>query len=117
MNRIDWGDRYLGIIASGVVYEYARQVFPNASFLKLGMVYPLPKKKIQQFADGVKKVLIVEELDPFIEEQVRAMGIDAVGKEIFPVCDELLPQTIQRIAEEHGLLPPGKSMPPASRPS
>jgi len=103
-NRIDWGDRALGIIAGGVVYEYARQVFPQASFLKLGMVYPLPRKKIKQLADGVEKVLVIEELDPFIEEQVRAMGIDAVGKEIFPSCDELLPQTIQRIAEEHSLL-------------
>lgn len=116
-NRIDWGDRDLGIIASGVVYEYARQVFPKASFLKLGMVYPLPRKKIKQFADAVKKVLVIEELDPFIEEQVRAMGIDAVGKEIFPICDELLPQTLQRIGEEHSLLPPKKKTPPVTNSS
>ncbi|CAB1055487.1 Indolepyruvate oxidoreductase subunit IorA (EC [Olavius sp. associated proteobacterium Delta 1] len=114
-NRIDWGDRELGIIASGVVYEYARQVFPNASFLKLGMVYPLPRKKIKQFAEAVKTVLIIEELDPFIEEQVRAMDINAVGKEIFPACDELLPQTIVKLAQEHSLLPPGKQTPTAPR--
>jgi len=113
-NRINWGDRDLGIIASGVVYEYARQVFPKASFLKLGMVYPLPKNKIKQFTDAVKKVLVIEELDPFVEEQVRAMGIDAVGKEIFPICDELLPQTLQKIAEEHSLLPPKKKTLPAT---
>jgi indolepyruvate ferredoxin oxidoreductase alpha subunit len=104
-NRIEWGDRGIGIIAGGVVYEYARQVFPDASILKLGMTFPLPKKMIQEFADGVKKLIVIEELDPFIEEQVRAMGINAIGKEIFPSCDELLPQTIQSLAEKHHLLP------------
>jgi indolepyruvate ferredoxin oxidoreductase alpha subunit len=104
-NRIEWGDRNMGIIAGGVIYEYARQVFPDASILKLGMTFPLPKKLIQEFADGVKKIIVIEELDPFIEEQVRAMGISAVGKEIFPSCDELLPQTIQGLAEKHHLLP------------
>jgi indolepyruvate ferredoxin oxidoreductase alpha subunit len=112
-NFISWGDRDMGIIASGVVYEYARQVFPKASFLKLGMVYPLPQKKIKEFADGVKKLLVIEELDPFIEEQVRAMGIDAIGKALFPPCDELLPQTLQRIARENGLLPPVEKTLPA----
>jgi len=112
-NFISWGDRDMGIIASGVVYEYARQVFPKASFLKLGMVYPLPQKKIKAFADGVKKLLVIEELDPFIEEQVRAMGIDAIGKALFPPCDELLPQTLQRIARENGLLPPVEKTLPA----
>ena len=97
-------DRTLGIIASGVVYEYAREVFKEGSFLKLGMTYPLPRKMIQEFAMGVKKVLVVEELDPFIEEQVRAMGIPVTGKEIFPPCDELLPQTLRSIALKHGFL-------------
>lgn len=104
-NRIEWGDRKVGIIASGVVYEYARQVFRDASFLKLGMTFPLPSNLIRQFAAGVKKLIVIEELDPFIEEQVRAMGIQATGKEIFPPCDELLPQTIQSLAEKHQLLP------------
>lgn len=112
-NFIRWEDRDMGIIASGVVYEYARQVFPEASFLKLGMVYPLPKKMIKAFADGVKKLLVIEELDPFIEEQVRAMGIDAIGKALFPPCDELLPQTLQKIARENGLLPPVEKALPA----
>ncbi len=111
-NRIEWGDRKIGIIAGGVVYEYAREVFPDASFLKLGMTYPLPKKRIREFADGVEKLIIVEELDPFIEEQVRAMGINAIGKEIFPPCDELLPQTIRRLAEKHRLLPSGEKAAP-----
>jgi len=103
-NRIEWGERKLGIIASGVVYEYAREVFKKASFLKLGMTYPLPKNLIREFAKGVRKLVVVEELDPFIEEQIKAMGIKVIGKEIFPPCDELLPQTLRRIGVETGFL-------------
>ena len=104
-NRIEWQERDLGIIASGVVYEYAREVFERASFLKLGMTYPLPGKMIREFAGGVRQVLVIEELDPFIEEQIKAMGIPVLGKEIFPACDELLPQTLRRLGAKHGLLP------------
>ena len=104
-NRIEWGDRSLGIIASGVVYEYAREVFTKVSFLKLGMTYPLPKRLIKEFANGVKKIVVIEELDPFLEEQMKAMGISAVGKEIFPPFDELLPQTLRRLAINASLLP------------
>jgi len=104
-NRIEWGKRRLGIIASGVAYESAREVFKNASFLKLGMTYPLPKNLIREFARGVRKLVVVEELDPFIEEQIKAMGIKVIGKEIFPPCDELLPQTLKRIGLEAGFLP------------
>jgi indolepyruvate ferredoxin oxidoreductase alpha subunit len=99
-NRIEWGERKLGLIASGVVYEYAREVFKNASFLKLGMTYPLPRNLIREFAKGVRKLVVIEELDPFIEEQIKAMGIKVIGKEIFPPCDELLPQTLRRIGVE-----------------
>jgi len=103
-NRIQWGDRGLGIIASGVVYEYAREVFTNASILKLGMTFPLPRRLIRAFAGGVRKLVIMEELDPFLEEQIKAMGINALGKEIFPPCDELLPQTLRNIGIKAGLL-------------
>ena len=102
-NRIEWGDRELGIISSGVVLEYAKEIFPDASFLKLGMTFPLPKNLILEFAKGVKKILVIEELDPFLEEQIKAMGVPVIGKEYFPPCDELLPQTIRKIAAEKGL--------------
>ena len=102
-NRIEWGDRELGIISSGVVLEYAKEIFPDASFLKLGMTFPLPKNLILEFAEGVKKILVIEELDPFLEEQIKAMGVPVIGKEYFPPCDELLPQTIRKIAAEKGL--------------
>jgi indolepyruvate ferredoxin oxidoreductase alpha subunit len=105
VNRIEWGDRNLGIIASGPVYHYAHEVFPSASYLKLGMTYPLPVELIREFADGVEALLVIEELDPFIEEQIKAMGIPCRGKEIFPACGELLPATIERQAVQAGLLP------------
>jgi indolepyruvate ferredoxin oxidoreductase alpha subunit len=104
-NRIEWGDRNFGVIASGVVYEYAREVFKKMSFLKLGMTFPLPKRLIKEFANGVERVIIIEELDPFLEEQIKAMGISVTGKEIFPPFDELLPQTLRRIGINAGFLP------------
>ena len=106
VNRLEWGDPRLGIIAAGPVYHYAREVFPNASFLKLGMSFPLPKGLIRELADGVDTLLVIEELDPFIEEQVRAMGIACRGKDIFPAYGELLPTTIERLCAKAGLLPP-----------
>ena len=103
-NRIEWGDREYGFIAGGIIYEYVKQVFPEASILKLGMCYPLPKKLIREFADGVRNVIVVEELDPFIEEQVRAMGIPARGKDIFSICGELLPEDIAESCRKAGIL-------------
>ena len=73
LNFIDWGDRSLGIISHSMAYQYAREVFPNASFLKLGMAYPLPRNLIIEFARQVDTLLIVEELDPFLEEQILAL--------------------------------------------
>lgn len=95
-NRIEWGDRKIGIITSGISYVYAKEILPNASYLKLGMVYPLPKEKIRAFASQVEKIFVVEELDPFFEEQIRALGIEVTGKEAFPLCGELTPQGVQR---------------------
>lgn len=75
LNREEMGDRSLGIIASGVAYEYAREVFPEASFLKLGMSWPLPPERIRRFAAQVERLFVVEELDPFLTEQIRALGV------------------------------------------
>ncbi|MBI5968319.1 MAG: indolepyruvate ferredoxin oxidoreductase subunit alpha [Deltaproteobacteria bacterium] len=95
-NRLEWGERKIGIITSGISYEYAKEVMPEASYLKLGMVYPLPKGMIRSFAPQVEKLFVVEELDPFIEEQVRAMGIEVSGKDVFPLCGELNPTLVER---------------------
>ena len=83
INRAEYGDTKIGFITSGIPYQYVKEVFPEASVLKLGMVYPLPKKLIEEFAAKVDKLYIFEELEPVIEEQVKAWGIECVGKEIF----------------------------------
>ncbi|NCB30111.1 MAG: indolepyruvate ferredoxin oxidoreductase subunit alpha [Clostridia bacterium] len=104
INRIEWGERSLGIITSGVVYAYTKEVFPQASVLKLGMTYPLPERMIREFAAGVEKVLVIEELDPVLEEQISRMGIQVIGKSLFPPCFELLPDRLMDIALANGLL-------------
>jgi len=94
INRIENRSAELGVICSGVTYQYVREALPEASTLKLGMVYPLPKETIRKFAASVKRLHVVEELDPFIEEQILAMGIQLTGKEIIPLCGELSPGRI-----------------------
>ena len=88
INRVEMRDTKTGFIASGIPYLYVREVFPDASILKLGMVNPLPKKLIEDFAKKVDKLYVIEELDPLIELQVRSWGIDCIGKEIFTVQGE-----------------------------
>ena len=104
-NRVEMGDTSVGIITDGVAYTYAREVFPHASFLKLGMTYPLPEQMIRDFAAQVDRLVVIEELDPFIEEEIRLMGIPVEGKAIFPLCGELDPTVVRRCAIEAGLLP------------
>lgn len=94
MNRIEWGDRKIGIITSGVVYQYAREVLPEASFLKLGMTNPLPRKLIEEFVKNVDIVYVIEELEPFIEEQIRSWGLNVIGKELFPRVGEVSSELI-----------------------
>ena len=88
INRVEMNDTSIGVITSGIPYQYVKEVLPNASVLKLGLVNPLPKKLIEDFAKKVDKLYIVEELDPVIEEQVKSWGIKAIGKEIFTVQGE-----------------------------
>ncbi|MCK4535956.1 MAG: indolepyruvate ferredoxin oxidoreductase subunit alpha [Desulfuromonadales bacterium] len=95
-NRIEEGQGELGIITAGVAYQYAREVFPEAGILKLGLVHPLPQRLIREFADRYKTLYIIEELDPVIEEQVRAMGIEVIGKDKVPICGELTPGRLRK---------------------
>jgi len=104
VNFITWGSRSIGIISLGAAYQYAREVFPQASFLKLGMSWPLPEKKIREFAAGVDKLYVVEELDPFIENYVRQLGIPVEGKSIFPAIGEFTPGRVREAALQAGLL-------------
>lgn len=88
INRVEMGDTKIGIITCGIEYQYVKEVLPNASILKLGLVNPLPKQMILDFASKVDELYVVEELDPIIEEQVRSWGIPCYGKEIFTVQGE-----------------------------
>ena len=94
LNRLEWGDRKIGIITSGVLYQYAREAVPGASFLKLGMTNPLPRKLIEEFVQGVEQVYVIEELEPILEEQIRALGLSVIGKEIFPRVGEISTEMI-----------------------
>ncbi len=88
INRVEMGNTKIGVITCGIEYQYVKEVLPNASVLKLGLVNPLPKQMILDFAAKVDELYIVEELDPIIEEQVRSWGIACHGKEIFTVQGE-----------------------------
>ncbi len=88
-NRIELRDRKRGFITSGVSYLYVKEAFPEASVLKLGMVYPFPEDMIRSFAREVEEVIVVEELDPFIELHVKALGVKCKGKELIPPYGEL----------------------------
>lgn len=96
INKAVYGDKKIGVITSGIPYQYVKEVLPHASILKLGLVNPLPRKLIEEFASKVETLYIVEELDPIIEEQVKSWGIKAIGKEIFTVQGEYSANMLRR---------------------
>jgi indolepyruvate ferredoxin oxidoreductase alpha subunit len=97
LNRMELNDRKIGFIVSGVAALYAKEVFPNASFLTLGMPYPFPVRLMKAFAKKVEKLYVVEELEPFIEEKLRQEGIAVTGKKPSFRCGELSPQAVKDI--------------------
>lgn len=109
MNQVMWGKRNLGVVTSGVAYQYAREVFTDASFLKLGMTYPLPRNMLREFASQVDRLIVIEELDPFLQENILAMGIEVTGKEFIPRVGELNPHIVEEGGRRAGLLPGAKS--------
>lgn len=83
LNKLELGDGKVGVITASISYQYAKEVFPEGtSFLKLGLTFPLPMDLIRDFAKKVEKLYVIEELEPFMEEQIKAAGIDCVGKEL-----------------------------------
>ena len=88
LNRVEYRDKKIGVITSGIPYQYVREALPDASVLKLGLVHPLSRKLIEEFASEVELLYVVEELEPVIEEQVKSWGIQVIGKEIFTVQGE-----------------------------
>lgn len=96
-NRIETGDGKTGVIASGICYYYAKEVFgESASYLKLGMSWPLPNRLLADFCRSVETIYVVEENDPYIEETVRGLGFVPHGRDTFPFCGELMPDVLRR---------------------
>lgn len=95
LNQVEYNSKKIGIITSGITYQYAKEAAPEASFLKLGMVYPLPKATILNFAKEVEQVYVIEELDPFLEEYCRSIGVSVIGKERFTLLGEYTPELIR----------------------
>ncbi|WP_312815163.1 indolepyruvate ferredoxin oxidoreductase subunit alpha [Sedimentibacter sp.] len=97
LNFIEWNDKKIGVISSGVAYNYAREVFgDSASYLKIGFSFPLPMEKIKKFAEEVETLYVIEELEPFMEEQIRAAGINCIGKDKIPNTWELNPDIVEK---------------------
>ncbi|MFV1963318.1 MAG: thiamine pyrophosphate-dependent enzyme, partial [Acidimicrobiia bacterium] len=102
-----------GVITSGIAHHYVREVLPDARILKLGMSYPLPIERIREFADSVDRLFVVEELDPYVENDLLAAGITVEGKALFPQIGELGPDVVRAGFAEAGLARKGISIVPA----
>ena len=97
LNREEWHTDEIGIVSAGAAYQYAREVFgDNASYFKCGMTSPMPLESIRKFAAKVKKLYVVEELEPYMEDLMRAAGIDCVGKALIPIEGELNPDIVRK---------------------
>jgi len=97
INKAEYNDTKIGFITSGIAYQYVKEVCPNASVLKLGMVNPLPKKLIQEFASKVDTLYVFEELEPVIEEQIKSWGIQVVGKDKFTKQGEYSANLLKKV--------------------
>jgi len=106
INRWEKGDRSFGIITAGTCYPYVREVLPEASVLKLGASWPLPDALLRRFCESVDRVFVVEELEPVIEKEVRALGFEVEGKRFFPRAGELSPELVRAGFEQAGILTP-----------
>lgn len=105
LNFVEPGEGKVGFITSGIAHVHLREVLPAAPVLKIGMPYPLPMNKIRDFVKQYDRVVVVEELDPFIEEQILAAGIRVEGKNIIPGIGELNPRIVRHALEDAGIIP------------
>jgi indolepyruvate ferredoxin oxidoreductase alpha subunit len=119
-NRMELRSPRLGVLTGGASYNYVREVLPDASVLKLGVMFPLPQKLIARFASQVDRLLVVEELEPYLEDEVRRLGIPVEGKKWFPRAGELSPAAVRAGSEAAGVLrassPAAAATAPASTP-
>ena len=96
LNKVEWNDKSIGIITSGASYLHAKEVFGDSvSYLKIGFAYPMPDDLIKDFASQVDKIYIIEENEPYMEQYIKAMGIDCLGKEVLPNYGEFNPQILK----------------------
>lgn len=113
LNRIELRDTSLGVVVSGIAYQYVREALPEASVLKIGMVNPLPEDLILEFASKVERVAVIEELDPYMSLRLKALGIDVIETGL-PAIGELSPDRIARAfgAEPRDMRDPVTGLPP-----
>lgn len=97
INKVEYNDKKIGFITSGIPYQYVKEACPQASVLKLGVVNPLPKALIEEFVKEVETVYVFEELEPVIEEQVRAWGLNVKGKELFTKQGEYSANMLKKV--------------------
>ena len=116
INKVELNDTSIGFITCGIAYQYIKEVMPNASVLKLGLVNPLPRKMIEDFASKVDRLIIFEELEPVIEEQVKSWGIKAEGKELFTVQGEYSANMLRKAVLHQELEVDAKAEVPARPP-
>lgn len=104
VNTMELQDLSIGIITSGISYQYVKEALPNASILKLGLTNPLPSGLIKEFAAKVDKLYVVEELEPYMEKHVRLLGLNVMGKELFPPYGELSVRMVsEKISGQSGI--------------
>ncbi len=107
LNRAEMRDTRLGIITSGIAYQYVREVAPEVSTFKLGMSYPLPRKRLLEFAAACDEIRVVEELEPIFEQRLATYGLLVNGKDRIPVIGELSPEIVRRALQPPELVPQG----------
>ena len=109
INRVEMNSKKMGVITSGIGYQYVKEALPDASVLKLGMAYPLPKKLIAEFAEQVEELYVIEEGEPFFEDQIKAMGLAVKGKELFTIQGEYSANMIKKAICRGGYPASGRS--------
>lgn len=98
INKVEDNNSKIGVITSGIAYQYAKEALGDTvSYLKLGMVNPLPAELIKKFAEGKEKIYVIEELDPVIENFCRQNGVEVIGKDLFPICGEFSQKLIEKL--------------------
>ncbi|MBO6159843.1 MAG: indolepyruvate ferredoxin oxidoreductase subunit alpha [Firmicutes bacterium] len=112
VNRVEMGGTKIGIVTCSTSYQYVKEVFGDqVSVLKIGMTNPLPEKLIRDFVAQVEQLVVIEELDPIIEDHIKAMGIPVHGKDILPMIDEFSQNLIAEKLFDAGLVPDGFELP------